>query len=227
MQRALMCSAAGLALTAATAAADPPQLKGDYAFTGEAGCLFAPGSSPPAPTPAPGTPRANAGFNANLTPVDGRVFSRTHNVEGIRHFNGDGTGTVKATEVGIVPPPTPPPGGSPSFPPDASSSTFSFSFTYAVNGDGSWTTDMVPGSYTGTILTGPRTGQTYSVDKLSFVGLIGAGAKVLTAATVAPIVETVTYSNGDAWPRICHRSRVLVKMLSGDDDDHGGDRDRN
>ena len=94
-------------------------------------------------------------------------------------------------------------------------------------GDGSWKADLVPGSFAITFLTGGRAGQTATIDKVSLIGLIGAGAKVLTAATVAPIVETVTYSNGDAWPRICHRSRVLVKMLSGDDDDHGGDRDRN
>jgi hypothetical protein len=222
MQRALICSAAALALTAATAAADSPQLKGDYAFTGEAACLFAPGSTPPAPPPAPGTPRANAGFNANLTPVDGRTFSRSFAVEGIRHFNGDGTGTVKATEVGIVPPPTPQPPGAPSFAPSASSGTFSYSFTYTVNNDGSWSTDLVPGSFLQTFLTGPRTGQTSSIDTLSFVGLIGEGAKVLTLAQVEPVVEIATFSNGDAWPRICHRSRVLVKMQAGDDG-HGGD----
>ena len=226
--RALKLSVSVVVLTwAASAAADPPNLKGDYAFTGSAACLFAPGSTPPAPPPAPGTPRANAGFNANLTPVDGRVFSRSFAVEGIRHFNGDGTGTVKATAMGIVVPPTPQPPGDPHFPPDASSESFQFSFTYTVNPDGTWSTDLVPGSFTGTVLTGPRTGQTFTLDKLSFFGLIGEGAKVLTLASIDPTVETVTFSNGDAWPRICHRSRVLVKMEGGGDNDRGRGGDRN
>jgi hypothetical protein len=25
-------------------------------------------------------------------------------------------------------------------------------------------------------------------------------------------VETVTYSNGDVWPRICHRSRIFINL---------------
>jgi hypothetical protein len=220
MQRALNWSVSAIVLTwAATAVADPLKLQGDYAFTGTAACLYAPGSTPPAPAPAPGTPRANAGFNPNLTPVDGRAFSRSFSVEGIRTFNGDGTGTVKATAVGIVPPPTPQPPGAPAFPPDASSETFTFSFTYTVFPDGTWTTDMVPGSFSGTVVTGPRTDQTFTIDVLPFTGLIGEDAKVLTLATVDPTVETVTFSNGDAWPRICHRSRVLVKMRNKDRDD--------
>src|SRR5262245_26358001 len=128
MRRAFNRTVAAVTLTwATTAAADAPKLKGEYAFTGTAACLFAPGSSPPAPPPAPGTPRANAGFNADLTPVDGRTYSESFSTEGIQTFKGDGTGTAKGTTVGIVPPPTPQPPGAPAFPPDASSSTFSLS----------------------------------------------------------------------------------------------------
>lgn len=75
----------------------------------------------------------------------------------------------------------------------------------------------MPGSFVSTFLAGPRAGQTSTLDKLSLVGLIGEGAKVLTLATVEPIVETQTFSNGDVFPRICHRSQVLVKMQSDDE----------
>jgi hypothetical protein len=29
---------------------------------------------------------------------------------------------------------------------------------------------------------------------------------------LVPKVETVTYSNGDVWPQICHRSRVYIGL---------------
>jgi len=223
MRHALTWSVSAIALTwAATAAADGPKLKGEYAFTGTAACLFAPGSSPPAPTPAPGTARTNSGFNADLTPVDGRTYSESFSTEGIQTFKGDGTGTAKGTTVGIVPPLTPQPPGAPAFPPDASSSTFSLSFTYTVFPDGTFTTHTVPGSFTGTELTGPRAGQTFTiVNHPSLTGLIGNDAKMLTLASVEPIVETIIHSIGEARPRICHRSRVLIKM-----NDSDRDRDR-
>ena len=74
-------------------------------------------------------------------------------------FNGDGTGTIKGTIVGINVPPTPGPGGYPHFPPGASSSTYSYSFNYAVDGEGGWTATMVPGTYAETFVTGDRAGQ--------------------------------------------------------------------
>jgi hypothetical protein len=151
------------------------------------------------------------------------AYTSSHAVEGIRTFNGDGTGTVKGTVVGIVGRPTPGPGGFPSFPPSAGSSDFSFSFTYVVNADGSWTGTMVPGSYSETHLTGPRAGQTGTVDAIPpVVGMVSQDGRTLIDAHVAPVVETHTYSNGDVDPQICHRSRVFIKL---DDGDHDHDRD--
>jgi hypothetical protein len=46
----------------------------------------------------------------------------------------------------------------------------------------------------------------------------------LIVAYTTTAVETVTYSNGDVWPEICHRSRVLIKLPGGDDDHDGGDQ---
>jgi len=153
-------------------------------------------------------PRANAGFNPNLTPVDGGSFYNSFSVEGIYTLDGNGHGTLKSTTVSINPPP----------PANVTSTTNVGSITYVVNADGSWSTDIVPGSFIATFVAGPRAGQTSTLDKLSQIGLIGEDTKVLTLASVVTVVETQTFSNGDVFPRICHRSNVLIKMQNGDDD---------
>ena len=239
MQRVLLLSASVVAMTwAANAVADSPNLKGAYGFTGTAACLVAPGSASTAPLPGNTTPLPNSGFNAFLHPNDGKVFSHSNAVEGIRTFNGDGTGSVKGTSVGITVPPTPQPPGYPAFPPGAGSAVFSYTFHYTVNGDGSWTAKMDPGSYHEEFVTGPRstqnpanlTNQTATVDAIPPVtGLISQDGKTLilvadpvtspaqysTANGFTPTVETVTYSNGDVYPQICHRSRVLISLGNG------------
>jgi hypothetical protein len=206
------------------AVADSPNLKGSYGFTGTAACLVAPGhvgdpNGAPLPNPSPGIALANSGFQPNLRPNDpGSSYSRSFSVEGIRQFNGDGTGTVKGTAVGIVGRPTPGPGGFPHFPPAASSADFSFSFTYTVDGDGSWTSAMVPGSYIENFTTGPRAGESAAVDAIPPVtGMISEDGKTLIIAHLAPTVEIHTYSNGDVDPEICHRSRVLIKLKNSGD----------
>jgi hypothetical protein len=229
MYRTLMPSVSVVATTfvaiyAGSAAADSPRLKGSYGFTGTAACLVAPGNSGGDPgNDPPGPP----GFNSSLQPLNnGSSFSTSHSVEGIRTFNGDGTGTVKGTVVAITPRPTPgPPPAVPHFPASAGSGDFKFSFTYTVDGNGGWTATMVPGSYLETFTAGPRNGQTATVDAIPpIVGMISQDGKTLIAAHIAPVIETHTYSNGDVWPEICHRSRVFIKLPGGDDDDdHGGD----
>jgi hypothetical protein len=185
MKRAALCFILGVSLLwVGIAAASPPQLKGKYAFTGEGSCLS-----------------SKEGFNPNLTAIGG-FSSHSFSVQGVRTFKGDGTGTVAGTAVEITPPPFPNP--------EASSETFFFKFTYTVAKDGTITTDLVPGSYLGTFLTGPRTGQTYQIDKFSLSGMASNDNKVLTLATGTTEVETHTFSNGDVRPEICHRSRVLI-----------------
>lgn len=204
MRHTLIAGAISAALLtwAPGASAAPPHLKGRYAVTGTGACLVAP-----------------PGFNANLTPKSDtngvfHFFSNSNSVLAVRTYNGDGTGKAEGSQVRITPPPTV---GMP-FGPSASSSTFSFSFTYSVNANGILTTDMVPGTFLGTILAGPRTGQTFTVDKLSFMGLVSGDKKVLDVATVTPEVATVTYSNGDVWQEICHRSRVHTFLGQRSDD---------
>src|SRR4030095_7395561 len=111
MYRTFTLSLSVVALAwAATASAAPATLKGAYAFTGTAACLVAPGHvgdpnvPPPLPNPTPGVALPNSGFNAIFQPIDfpnSQSFSRSFSVEGIRTFNGDGTGTGKGTAAGI------------------------------------------------------------------------------------------------------------------------------
>jgi hypothetical protein len=188
MYRALALAFVVAISCATSAAADPPQLKGDYGFTGTAACLV-----------------AIHGFTSDLRPVDSAFFSRSFAVEGIRTFNGDGTGTVKGTAVGIVVPPA--------LGTSASSGNFSYSFNYTVDGAGGWKSTMVPGSYTETFVTGPRTGQTVTVDAIPpILGMISQNGMTLTGAHLTTTIETHTYSNGDVEPQICHRSRVFISL---------------
>ena len=243
MQRTLAIWVSAIVMVwAASAVADSPKLRGSYAFTGTEACLVAPGSvgasgSVPLTNPSPGTALANSGFQTDLRPNDAVpgsstvAFSHSSAVEGIRTFNGDGTGSVAGTSVGITIRPTPGPNGYPHFPPGAGSSTFSFTFHYTVNGDGSWTATMDLGTYKETFVTGARSAQnpdnsgknqTATINSLPPVsGLISGDGKTLIAVVdpldtsgtyLVPTVETVTYSNGDVWPQICHRSRVYIGL---------------
>jgi hypothetical protein len=194
MKNALMWGISVAVMTcAANAAADSPRLKGAYGYTGSASCLLAP-----------------FGFNSRFEVVDGNSRSNSSNVEGIRTFNGDGTGTDKSTILTLAVPPTP------GFQPNAGSSTSSSSFTYTVSEDGVWTADVVPGTNKGTILTGSRAGQTTTVqNSASVTGLISRDGSTLTAADLTPTVETITYSDGFVIQRICQRSRVFIKLSDG------------
>lgn len=223
MYRSLVLSVSAVALSATAAAADSPSLKGSYGFTGTADCLVAPGhvdGTTPLPNPTPGVALPNSGFNAKLQPNDAgptsAAFTRSFSVEGVRTFNGDGTGTVQGTAVDVTHRPTPGPNGYPHFAPSASSATFGFSFTYTINGDGSWTATMAPGSYSETILTGPRATQTATVDAIPpITGWISGDGKTLIAEHAVPTVEVRTFSNGDVEPEICHRSRVFIALPNG------------
>ena len=168
-------------------------LHGDYAVTGEAGCIVA---LPP-------------GFQSDLTPRDGR-FVLSNSVQGVRTFNGDGTGTLRGRNVTVTHSDTPDQLGG------ASSSDFQGSFTYNVAPDRTFTTEL-NGPLTGTVLTGTRAGQTFTNTVPPLVGRIAQGKKSLTLASEVPDVEVLTFSNGDVQYRICHRSRVLFR-LSGEDD---------
>ncbi len=245
MNRTFAVAALVVAAACTTASADSPQIKGSYAFTGTAACLVSPGQwdlgvAGLTANPNPGVLAPGSGFNTKLQPnditlvgptgpgSDQQSFTRSFSVFGIRTFDGNGHGHVSGTSVGIDGRPTPGPTGWPHFPPSAGSGKFDFDFTYTVDGNGGWTATMVPGSYTETFLSGPRTGQTATVDAIPpITGAVSNDGKTLIAAhTVETLqtVETRTFSNGDVWPELCHRSRVFIKIQDSDDD-HDRDHD--
>jgi hypothetical protein len=195
-------------LGGSAALAASPQLKGDYAFTGAAQCinsttgftanfqaLCADTHQPIGAQPNPANPR-------NSCPG---VFAHGFSVEGVRTFNGDGTGTLSGQSVSIDPPPNTGSLG-------AASESFTASFTYSVLNDGMVQTQIVPGSFQGTVLTGPRAGQTFTIDQIELDGLVSNNRQALTIASIDPQVETQHFSNGDSRFRICHRSRSLIWM---------------
>ena len=206
MKRAFVCAISIAVLAWAGAAnAASPQLKGEYAFTGTAACLVS------------GTP-----FSPNLTATSFTV-STSFSVIGVRTFNGDGTGTIKGRSVNIDPPPRSisgapcsVPGACPLGGISASSADFTAKFTYTVDGDGGFTTLLVPGTFQGTVLTGPGAGSTFTIDQFSLTGLMSINNETLTLATDVPTQETQTITPPSDPPfvryRICHRSRVLTRM---------------
>ena len=193
MNHRLLCSLAAIGLTyAGAASADPPRIKGNYAVVGNLACLISPG-----------------GFTANLVAINpGFAYSSTSDIEGVSYYDGNGHGTSSGTNVTINPPPTP------GFNPEVGSDTFAGTFTYTVNSDGTFTQTSTDTH--GTILTGTRSGHTFTIDLSQGTGLIGKDARSLTLATTAPYMETITYSNGNAFTRICYRQRALIKMDDGE-----------
>jgi hypothetical protein len=158
-------------------------IKGDYAFTGAATCLTSP-----------------AGFNADLTPKGGWYYE-SFSVQGVWTFNHDGTGIRKGRGVSIT------------FysPGHAGSFDFQAPFTYTIGQDNTVTTEL-SSQLTGQILTGSRAGQTFTIDQISLQGLIAKDNEGLTIASTEPQIETTVYSNGNIIPRICYRSRVLLRL---------------
>lgn len=158
-------------------------IQGDYAFTGAATCVVSP-----------------AGFNPNLTPKGGWYYE-SFSVQGVWTFNHDGTGIRQGRAVVVT------------FysPGQAASNDFQASFTYSIGPDDTITTQL-SSPLTGQILTGTRAGQKFTTDQIALKGLIAKDNESLTIASDEPQIETTTYSNGDISPRICHRSRVLLRL---------------
>jgi len=193
MQRAFSWSVFVVVMTWTVSAHSQSIQNRNYPFTGTSVCLVAAG-----------------GFNAKLQAL-GNTFSTSSSILGIQTFHGDGTGTVTAQEVAITVPPTM------GFLPSAASDTISYSFVYAIQSNGSFTVDLVPGSFAGTVLMGPRSNQTFTVNLPQLAGFVGVPSlnpATLILASLVPTIETITYSNNDVEQRICHRSRVLIQNVN-------------
>jgi hypothetical protein len=193
VHRTIMLAISTVALTAAGSAfADSPKLKGAYGFTGTAACLVAPGHIAADSNPNPGTPLPNSGFKPNLQPNDATPGGTQSSFA--RSFSVEGIRTFDGHGNGTV------------------KGTVVGIVTRPTPG---------PGSYSETFTSGPRTGQTATVDAIPPVhGMVSQDGKTLIAAHLDPVVETHVFSNGDAYPEICHRSRVFIKLQDTDDDDH-------
>jgi hypothetical protein len=157
-------------------------LRGEYAFTGEGVCLTSPG-----------------GFTANFSPI-GPSFVNSFSVQGIRTFNGDGTGTVSGRTVSV------------GHQGPANARDFAADFTYTVAPDRSFTVDQ--GLVTSTLVAGPGTVHSVATD-VKFSGRISQDLKTLVLSTKEPNVETVSFTPPGGQPvvhRICHRARVAIKI---------------
>ena len=142
--------------------------------------------------------------------MDGRCTFSSSTQE-IQTFHGNGTRTTQSRSVSIPHPDTPVTLGNAS-----SSNTNTESCTYTVTPDR--TVTVVSGPVTGTALTGSRAGQTCT--RASFpvlTGRIALNRQRLTLAAEEPTVEVVTCSNGDILDRLCHRSRLLLKLTQAED----------
>lgn len=184
---------------ATTAWADSPNLNGSYGFTGAAVCLVSPAGFDSANRP-----------NDHLAQNGGASFTRSFSVEGIRSFNGDGTGNVSGSAISVIGRPT-----NLTTSPSVSSANFQFDFTYTVDGNGGWTATMVPGSFHEQITSGPRNGQTVTMLDGGIppvIGMISQDGKTLTGAHITPQIETRVFSNGDVSQEMCHRSRVFISL---------------
>jgi hypothetical protein len=191
MKIILLLSASIIGITTCAASAVADKLKGSYGYTFTSSCVLS-------------TLPFDANFNAT-----GPAFGESLVQEGVRTFNGDGTGTVSANTLTVT---------IPALTPAAGSSSFTTSFTYTT-GDDTW---AIPGggTLTGSVESGPRTGQTFKITNLApATGRISKNRAVLTYDVVKPTVEVITYYTGTVpvatYNRICNRSAVLMKL---DDD---------
>lgn len=151
-------------------------LRGSYAFTGEANCrVFFDSAGGPTP----------------------RVISFA--VEGVRTFNGDGTGTLSGRSVNFF---------------NNGLSFFSGEFTYAVAPDGgTFTSEVASLTFTDSDGNPAGTLEASGTDPLIPVaGHISRDRNTLVFATAQPAVEMRTFADGSSERRICHRARTATKI---------------
>ena len=143
------------------------------------------------------------GFGTNFELL-GAGNSFTDAARGVRRYNGGGTGSIvdghllfvdhTATFTGAFP---------------VTENTFTCNLTYAVSPDGSFTENA---SCSGTILSGPRAGQTFSTTGIGMRGQITGGGRTLLLDDTNGNVETITFSGPPSTlQRVCNRSGTAVK----------------
>ena len=148
------------------------------------------------------------GFNDRLQPNDPtQTWSASENNLLLLVFNGDGTGTISGEGTSVIPPPTP------GFAPHSNGFKTTGSFTYDI-GSHHGNLNIAVSDVTGLVIGGPRDGQTFTIDAYALKGVSNNSGKTLAVTIATPTVETITYSNGDVFQRLCHRSAQLQRQTS-------------
>jgi hypothetical protein len=167
------------------------KLKGTYASVSKVSCL-----------------QSSGGFDSKFDALGPVISISEFMLEGLRTYNGDGTGAItqqKNTGYSY-------PINGPFFFPSASSGeiTAPTPFTYTVTGD---QITITLGTTQGVVLTGSRAGQTsVTVGTPPQVGFIAKDDKVILSAPLSPVVQKITFSDGTVIPRICHNAAVETKL---------------
>jgi hypothetical protein len=179
-------------------------LHGDYAFSGEAFCLTSP----------------NGFSNFRALPPSSII---TFTVQGVRHFNGDGTGTILKSRSVSINPDENNSGQGP-----VSVSEFYGTFKYTVAPDHSIHVEQDP--LTTTVILGPNPGASEIWTDINFDGYVSEDFKTITAATPGPTPahpglaiefgHNPNVANSPTMKRACHRSRIMVKIGGGEARDH-------
>jgi len=172
------------ALPAAAEDQDRHQLKGTYYITGDNACLVSP-----------------LGFDpTHLTP-SGPSSVQSSSVQGTVRL-ADGTGTGQFTELILTHPPASSAG--------ASSSEYSVLFNYTIADDGTLTVTFT--SLSGTVLTGPSAGATFTLIPPPLSGRVARDGSAILLSSIEPTVEHLQIVGGPTLPRICHRTRVQIPV---------------
>lgn len=194
MRSALALPIIAVALSTAGSAVADDYLKGSYALLGIEACLQAPSGF------------ANDSKGNPTAPNDHNSFGSMINVQGLWVFNGDGTGKVTGTFIGVVPPPP----DSRSAPKEGAvtAGTYGYAFTYSRVSNNSFNWNSTPGTYQGTQTHGKSAGQQFSIDRRYGAFLISKDQKQIMSTNVGPYVENLIYPGPPArtFPRSCFYS---------------------
>lgn len=178
-------------------------LRGDYAFSGEAFCLTSPN-----------------GFSQFKARPPSSIVTFT--VEGVRRYNGDGTGTILKSRTVAINPNEDNSGQGP-----VTVSEFYGTFKYTVAPDHSIHIEQDP--LTTTTILGPSANTTNATEiweGVSLDGHVSEDFKTITAATPGPTPahpglalefgHNPNVANSPRVTRACHRSRIMVKIGGGE-----------
>ncbi len=153
-------------------------LRGNYAFTGEDVCQVSP-----------------KGFDADSTPL-GPTTVFSYSIQGVRTFNGDGTGSLIARTNQFNQPQLSRPGAS------GNSADLSADFTYDVASDLTFTVEQGP--MTSTDIGEPNARTTVIIENIKYSGQIAQDLKTLVMSTEKSTVETRKNPQGQILDyRIC------------------------